>query len=166
MSTVAQRILERFPVGTEAALKSGADILLLFAHALWMGGERASSVRRCRAGKICCNCRSSLPPPDRPGERYCKRCETDRAPRRRVHMNFMLRERWMCSFLEEDLKTPLPRKVTFSDPQKMLEFVQRGGCILNLEDRQAFEHGLSIGRGGLWLNLTAEQYTALNRGSA
>ncbi len=154
--------MERFPVGTEAALKSGADILLFFAYALWMGGERASERQaRRRAGKVCCSCGSSLPTPDCLSERYCKRCEAERAPRRRVHMNFMLRERWMCSFLEEDLKTMLPRKVTFSDPQKMLEFARRGGCVLNLEDRQAFEHGLSIGPGGLWLNLTAEQYAAL-----
>jgi hypothetical protein len=27
---------------------------------------------------------------------------------------------------------------------------------MNLEDRQAFEHGLSIGRGGIWLSLNME----------
>jgi len=43
----------------------------------------------------------------------------------------------------------------------MLEFAQRGGCVLSSEDRQAFEHGLSIGRGDLWLNLTPAQYAKL-----
>jgi len=78
-------------------------------------------------------------------------------------MSFMLRQQWACAFLEEDLKTPLPRKVSFSAPRRMLEFAERGGCVLRLEDRQAFEHGLSIGRGGLLLNLTTEQYAALAR---
>lgn len=82
-----------------------------FAYASGMGGERASTTRRRRAGKICCNCESILPASDRPGERYCARCEAERAPRRRVYMNFMLRDGWRSSFLEEDLKTPLPRKV-------------------------------------------------------
>jgi len=27
-------------------------------------------------------------------------------------MHFMLREGWYCQFLEEDLKTPLPKKLT------------------------------------------------------
>ena len=83
------------------------------------------------------------PDPDHPGERYCARCEAERAPRRRVHMNFQLRERWCCSFLEEDLKTTLPRRVSFATPEQMLAFAERGGAAMNLEDRQVFEHGLS-----------------------
>ena len=75
----------------------------------------------------------------------------------------MLRDGWYCQFLEEDLKTPLPRKVSFSDPATMLEFAKRGGCILDLETRQAIEHGMEIGRGGIWLELTAEQYAKLKR---
>jgi hypothetical protein len=71
----------------------------------------------------------------------------------------MSRDGWRCSFL--DLKTPLPRKVVFTTPEQMLAFAERGGCVMDLEDRQAFEHGIEIGRGGLWLSLTAEQYAAL-----
>ncbi len=48
----------------------------------------------------------------------------------------------------------------------MLAFAERGGCVMNLEDRQAFEHGLEIGRGGIWLCLTEEQYAALKMGRA
>jgi len=77
-----------------------------------MGGERASSVRRRREGKICCFCGSSLPPPHVYGERYCVLCLEAKVPRRRVYMHFMLREGWYCQFLEEDLKTPLPKKLT------------------------------------------------------
>jgi len=76
-------------------------------------------------------------------------------------MFFQLREQWNCQFLEEDLKTPLKRRVSFPDRVQLLEFAQRGGCVLSPEDRQEFEQGLSIGRGDLWLNLTPAQYAKL-----
>ena len=33
-----------------------------------------------------------------------------------------------------------------------------------LEDEQALNHGLEIGRGGFWLRLNEEQYQTLKRG--
>ena len=100
------------------------------------------------AGKICCNCKVSLPPPHVPGEHFCARCTASRAPRRRVYMSFMHREGWHCQFLEEDLKTSLPRKVSLDSPAKLIEMAMRGGSNLNLETRQALDHGIEIGRGG------------------
>ena len=38
---------------------------------------------------------------------------------------------------------------------------ERGGCHLNLEARQANDHAIEIGRGGIWLELTEEQYEKL-----
>jgi hypothetical protein len=76
-------------------------------------------------------------------------------------MSFMLRDGWRCQFLEEDLKTPLPKKLNFRDVGKLSEIAQRGGCPMDLEARQAIEHGIEIGRGGVWLNLTPEQYAKL-----
>lgn len=77
-------------------------------------------------------------------------------------MTFMLRDGWRCQFLEEDLKTPLPKKLTFADAEKLFELAERGGCPMDdLEGRQAMEHGIEIGRGGMWLNLTPEQYAKL-----
>ena len=35
-----------------------------------------------------------------------------------------------------------------------------------LEDRRAFEHDLEFGRGGIWLNLTLEQYAICLSGKA
>jgi hypothetical protein len=128
---------------------------------LIMGGERSSTTRRRMSGKICCACGSSLPPPHSPGEKYCTRCQTERKPVHRVLMHFMLRVGWRCQFLEEDLKTPLPRELTFRGPAKLFELAVRGGCLMNLEDRQAIEHGIEIGRGSIWLRLTAEQYSKL-----
>jgi hypothetical protein len=76
-------------------------------------------------------------------------------------MSFMLHKGWTCSFLQADLRTSLPRKLDLSDPGKIFEIAERGGCNLNLEGRQALEHGIEIGRGGVWLELTETQYEKL-----
>jgi hypothetical protein len=81
--------------------------------------------------------------------------------RHRVLMNFMHREGWHCSFLEEDCKTSLPFKMTFEFPDKILEIQEGYGEGKVLEDISALEHGISIGRGGLWLNLSPELYRIL-----
>jgi hypothetical protein len=115
------------------------------------------------AGKICGICKAYLPEPVTQGEKYCAHCLADRRPSHRVYMNYMVRESWHCSFLEEDLKTSLPKKLTFQSHAKIFELAERGGCALNLEARQAIEHGIEIGRGGIWLQLTEEQYQKLKR---
>ena len=40
---------------------------------------------------------------------------------------------------------------------KLFELAKRGGSNLNLEGRQTLDHGIEIGRGGLWLDLSEEQ---------
>jgi hypothetical protein len=79
---------------------------------LSLGGEGASSIRQRYAGKICCECKASLSPPHRRGERLCDRCGG--AGKKRVYMYFMFRKGWL-----KDLKTPLPRKVVFEDEAKI-----------------------------------------------
>ena len=64
----------------------------------------------------------------------------------RVYMNFMLRHGWHCSFLEEDLKTGLRKKLTFKEPAKIIEMAERFGQLSNLEERQAINHGIEYGR--------------------
>ena len=76
-------------------------------------------------------------------------------------MYFMLNHAWHCQFLEADLKTPLPRTLNLSTPEKVFELASRGGCNLNLEGRQAIQHAIDNGRGGIWLDLTEEQYRKL-----
>lgn len=78
-------------------------------------------------------------------------------------MCFFERSGWYCQFLEEDCKTPLPKRLNFKDPQKILELAERGGAILNLEGRQAIDHAIRNGRGGVWLELTTDQYLKLKR---
>lgn len=84
---------------------------------------------------------------------------------RRVYMSFMLRDGWYCQFLEEDLRTPLPKTLRFKDQEKLIELARRAGAIKNLEDRQSIENAIQIGRGGIWLRLTEAQYGALKHPS-
>jgi hypothetical protein len=77
-------------------------------------------------------------------------------------MSFMNAQgRWYCQFLEEDLKTPLPRKFTFQTPEKVEELIRRAGGMSDLAAKQAVEHGIEMGRGGVYLRLTGEQYAKL-----
>lgn len=76
-------------------------------------------------------------------------------------MSFMLNQGWSCQFLEADLKTPLPRKLTFSSPDKILQLAEHAGALKDLATRQAVEHGIEMGRGGVYLTLTSEQYAKL-----
>jgi hypothetical protein len=84
-------------------------------------------------------------------------------PSHRVFMTFFLRAGWQVQFLEADLKTPLPRMLTFKDPEKIRELARRGEAWGNSESRQMLEHAIETGRGGCYLRLTAEQYARLRR---
>ena len=81
--------------------------------------------------------------------------------RRRVYMSFQSRYGWHCQFLEQDLKTSLPRKLHFASPDKVVELVERCGGLSNLESRQALDQAIEIGRGGVFLSLTEDQYFKL-----
>ena len=81
----------------------------------------------------------------------------------RVYLFFMLRNGWHVSFLEPDLKTPLPLKLTFATPDKLLEIHERWGEGRLLEDRSALEYAIQMGRGSIWLVLSPEQYGKLKR---
>jgi hypothetical protein len=63
-------------------------------------------------------------------------------------MYFFLRSGWQVQFLEPDLKTPLPRKLTFNDPEKIRELARRGEAWGTSEARQMLEHAIETGRGG------------------
>jgi hypothetical protein len=69
----------------------------------------------------------------------------------------------VCQFLEADLKTPLPRKLTFAHADKIRELARRGEAWGNLESKQALEHAIEVGGGGIYLRLTPEQYARLRR---
>ena len=83
--------------------------------------------------------------------------------RHRVYMSFMDRHGWQCQFLEGNLKTPLPKRLHFTFPNKIIELVARGGGLRDPESRLMLEQGISMGRGGVFLSLTEEQYERLRR---
>ena len=128
-----------------------------------MGGERSSSVRMRLAGKVCALCRNPLPAPHVPGEQLCVRCAEKKKPPHRVYMSFQTQSGWHCQFLEEDLKTPIPVQLNLVRQEKLFEIAERGGYRLNLEGRQAMLRAIDMGRGGIWLELTEEQYRRLKR---
>jgi hypothetical protein len=116
------------------------------------------------AGKICALCGRGLPGPHTPGERLCDTCQVASGRLHRVYMSFMLRAGWYCQFLEADLRTPFPRKLNFSDVGNVRELAEKGRGFADLEALHAFNHGIANGRGGIYLQLTDEQYQKLNGG--
>jgi hypothetical protein len=84
-------------------------------------------------------------------------------PSHQVYMYFFLRSGWQVQFLEPDLKTPLPRKFTFADPEKIRELARRGEAWGTSEARQMLEYAIDVGRGGVYLRLTPAQYAKLKR---
>jgi hypothetical protein len=78
-------------------------------------------------------------------------------------MSFFFRSGWQVQFLESDLRTPLPRKLTFNDPDKIRELARRGEAWGDSESRQMLENAIETGRGGLYLRLTPDQYRSLRR---
>ena len=78
-------------------------------------------------------------------------------------MSFQFRNGWHCQFLEADLKTSLPKRLHFASPDKIIELVQRGGGIADQEGRLMLNQAIETGRGGVFLNLTPEQYSKLRR---
>jgi len=80
-----------------------------------------------------------------------------------VYMSFMDRQGWQCQFLEADLQTPLPKRLHFASSDKVVELVEHAGGFADQESRLMLEQGISMGRGGVFLNLTEEQYAKLKR---
>jgi len=78
-------------------------------------------------------------------------------------VSFQFRNGWHCQFLEADLKTSLPKRLHFASPDKIIELVQRGGGIADQEGRLMLNQAIETGRGGVFLNLTPEQYSKLRR---
>ena len=76
-------------------------------------------------------------------------------------MHFLFRKEWLCQFLKEDLQTPLPRQVRFTDEKKIWEMAKRGGFTLNVAGRQELHEKIRKGNGGIWLELTEEHYAKL-----
>lgn len=84
-------------------------------------------------------------------------------PSHRVYCYFFFRQGWQVQFTEADLKTPLPKKLTFADADKIRELARRGEAMGTSEARQMLENAIENGRGGVYLKLTPEQHARLKR---
>ena len=81
----------------------------------------------------------------------------------KIYLYFQFRNGWHCQFMEADLKTPLPKKLHFKTPAKLIELAERGGGLPDQESRAMPNQAIETGRGGVLLRLTAEQYEKLIR---
>jgi hypothetical protein len=61
------------------------------------------------------------------------------------------------------LRTPLPRTLTFTDPDKIRELARRCEAWGDSESRQMLEHAIEADRGGVFLRLTPDQYARLRQ---
>ena len=67
---------------------------------------------------------------------------------------------WRVTFLEENLRTALPRTFYFRDAEKIREMARKGGAE-SLAGVQGVDSGIALGRGGVWLALSPNQCAAL-----
>jgi hypothetical protein len=81
----------------------------------------------------------------------------------RVYLSFQPRKGWHCQFLQQDLKTSLPRKLNFASAEKVIELVERAGGFTEEDSRSIVNHGIETGRGGIFLMPTEGQYAKLRR---
>jgi len=118
--------------------------------------EPFAAGRKMRAGKICSSCKTALPSPHTLGLKRCEFC----AEKHLVYMYFKKQFGWHCAFRTEHRKK-LPREFTFDSSATVRELAKRGSGLIDKWDRDGFEIDLEVGRGGVWLRLTDEQYLAL-----
>jgi len=106
-------------------------------------------------GKICRSRRSPLPMPHTPRAKLCAFC----AGKRFVQMTFRGCSRWQYRFWTE-ANERLLTELTFQNADKIRKIARRGNGLIDNRDRDGFELDLEVGRGGTWLRLTDEQYSA------
>lgn len=112
--------------------------------------------RKMRAGQICRSCKSPLPLPHRQGAKLCEKC----TGRHLVYMYFRESHGWHCGFRTE-ARVKLTKEFTFRTAATIRELARRGNGLVDKWDRDGFELGLKVGRGGVWLRLSDHQYRAL-----
>lgn len=106
-------------------------------YARAISDEPISASRKMRESKICSSCKIALPDPHVRALKRCEFCSTKHL----VYMHFRRRSGWHCGFRTEARKK-LPREFTFHSSARL--------------------RGLArVGRGGIWLRLTDDQYLAL-----
>lgn len=127
---------------------------LFYARAI--SNEPLIAAQKMHAGKICRSCKTPLPLPHARGAKMCRFC----SDKHFVFMYFRESCGWHCAFRTQARKK-LPREFTFGSAATVREVARRGNGLIDKWDQQAFELGLEIGKGGVWLRLSDEQFRAL-----
>lgn len=116
--------------------------------------------QKMRSGQICNSCRRPLPPPHTPERRRCALC----AGSHHVRMTFFRScGVWHCRFYSERWQ-PLQKRLTFREAASVIETAARGNGLIEDGIREALKRSLKIGRGGLILRLSGEQFLAIAGG--
>jgi hypothetical protein len=104
-----------------------------------MGGERASTTRQRERGKICCRCKSSIPPPYPWRERLCGKCEA--AVTYNVYARFW-REGLVWRVALSDMSgNSRIRDFTFAGSDKIEALAERGGSMRDLAAKAGHRAG-------------------------
>ena len=65
-------------------------------------------------------------------------------PTHKVLMTFFLCKGWNVSFLEEDCRTPLPKKCTYSTEEPIRELARRGGALVDPEAEERLDQEIQV----------------------
>jgi LSD1 subclass zinc finger protein len=112
--------------------------------------------RKMRSGEICSSCRRPLPQPHTPERKRCDSC----AGKHHVRMTFFCHRGWHCHFFTERWQQ-LPKRFLFQEAASVRETARRGDGLVDDEVRRALDLSLKIGKGGVMLRLTDEQFQAI-----
>ena len=147
---------------------------LAIAAAFAVDGEGWHSKEAENLSAVGCQCRTRQPALGPNGSQpavhifaYCSStvaCMTSDGNKHRVYLSFMLNQGWLCQFLKPDLKTSLPRTFTFASEDRLRGLVERAGGRADFESRNMLERAIGLGRDGVYLSLTLEQYARLKVG--
>ena len=116
---------------------------------IWDGLAR----KRMQAGEICNSCRRPLPQPHTPISKRCASC----SGRHHVRMTFSLSHGWHCRFFTERWQL-LPKRLIFRNEASIREIARRGDGLIDDAVREALDRSIKIGKGGIMLRLTDEQF--------
>jgi hypothetical protein len=83
-----------------------------------------------------------------------------------IYMSFLLMEGWQVQFLDPDLRASFPLKLTLEGPENIRELARQGDAMRTPEARRTLEYAIHMGSGGVYLELTPEQYWKLRQPGA
>lgn len=77
---------------------------------------------------------------------------------RRVYLSFFVARGWVVQFSPPELERALGRIRTLATEEAVRGIIERTPTVLSDDERRRLEQDLARGRGGVWLELTEEQY--------